>query len=70
MALGVGRRDEATLPHQRGEGAPRSEIQSGSFRARGGRSREEEETDEKIGLPSLYIAQGVRASGSTARVQR
>ena len=60
--FGGGRRSEAALPHQRGEEAQRREIQSGGFRARGGRSREEEETDEKSGSPSLYIAQGVRAA--------
>jgi len=66
MALGGGRRGGATLPNQRGEEAPRNEIQTRSFRARGGRSREEEETDEKIGLPLPLYSQGVRPSSSTA----
>ena len=66
MALGGGMRSGANPPTQRREGAPRIEIQIGGVRGWGGRSREEEERGRKNGLPLLYIAQGVRASGSTA----
>ena len=59
MALGGGRRGGATLPIQRREGAPRNEIQTGRFRARGGRSREKEETGcEKRAPPPLYSPRG------------
>ena len=66
MALGGGRRSGATPPTQRREGAPQIETQMGGVRGWGGKSHEEEERGRKNGLPLLYIAQGVRASGSTA----
>ena len=68
MALGGGRRSGANPPTQRREGAPRIEIQIGGVRGWGGRIHEEEERGRKNGVPLLYIAQGVRASGSTAVV--